>query len=304
MLKSELRSFHAVAKHSGFSAASKILNVSQPTLSTQVKALEERYGVELIARYGRKVNLTAAGKELFEVTSRLHQAETDAKNLLESFRGFHKGALNLAAVGPFHATNMIIAFKTRYPLIEVGVRFGNSRRCFERIVAHEADIGIIAEVPLDRRVITQPYSKHEVVVFANSAHPFFCRDSIAIRELEGQPIVRREPGSTTRSAIERELDKQGIQTRPILELGSREAIWKAVEQGLGIGFVADFEFVPSPELRAIPFDDVQIETSYYLAYLKERERSHLIRSFTEIAINSSGSTADQTEAVATNKPTR
>ncbi|WP_264214127.1 LysR substrate-binding domain-containing protein [Leisingera thetidis] len=284
MLKSELRSFHAVAQHSGFSAASKVLNVSQPTLSSQVKALEQRYSVELFARLGRKVQLTAAGKELFEITSRLNQAETDAENLLDSFRGLHKGSLNIAAVGPFHATNMIVAFKSRHPSIEVGVRFGNSQRCFERIISLEADVGIIAEVPTDARVEVEPYSQHNVVVFVNSEHPFFSRESISLDELDGQPVVRREEGSTTRSAIEEELNRKGINIHPVLELGSREAIWKAVEQGLGIGFVADFEFVPHANLRAIPINDAQVKTGYYLAYLKERKHSRLIRSFAEIAI--------------------
>ena len=79
MLKSELRSFHAVARHKGFSRAAKVLNISQPTLSTQVKALEQRYGIELFNRIGREVRLTVAGQELFEITVRLTQAEQDAE---------------------------------------------------------------------------------------------------------------------------------------------------------------------------------------------------------------------------------
>ena len=69
----------------------------------------------------------------------------------------------------------------------------------------------------------------------------------------------------------------------MLEIGSREGIWKAVEQGLGIGFVADFEFVPHPNLRAIPIKDARISTQYFLAFLRERENSRLIRAFCEVA---------------------
>ncbi|UXX84908.1 LysR substrate-binding domain-containing protein [Roseovarius pelagicus] len=273
MLRSELRSFHAVAKHNGFSRAGKVLNISQPTLSTQVKALEQRYGVELFNRIGRDIRLTVPGHELFEITSRLTQAERDAENLLDTFMGFHSGTLNLAAVGPFHATDMIVAFKQKYPLIDVEVRFGNSSRCFERILSFDADVGIIAEVPQDDRVTTLPYSVHDVVTFVHSQHPFFQRDSISISELEGERIVRRETGSTTRIAIENELQNRGISVKTVLEMDSREAIWKAVEQGLGIGFVADFEFVAHPNLRAIPIADAKVKTNYYLAYLTERAQS-------------------------------
>ena len=285
MLRSELRAFHVVARHSGFSRAAKAVNVSQPTLSAQVKALEQRYGVELFMRAGREVRLTLPGKELVEITARLMQAEQDAENLLDSFRGFHAGTLNLAAVGPFHATDMIVAFKQKYPLIDVQVRFGNSSRCFEQILSYDADVGIIAEVASDARVTTLPYSAHDVVTFVNSDHPFFSRDSIRIEELAGQKAVRRETGSTTRIAIERELDSRGVELETVLELGSREAIWKAVEQGLGIGFVADFEFVPHPNLRAIPISDTKVQTNYYLAFLTERRESRLIDTFCNVAID-------------------
>ncbi len=285
MIKLALRSFHAVARHGGFSRAAKALHISQPTLSTQVKALEERYGVDLFRRFGRKVELTVPGRELFEITSRLDQAEQDAENLLDSFRGFNAGKLNIAAVGPFHATDMIVAYKQKYPLIDIEVRFGNSSRCFERILAFEADVGIIAEVPADPRVKTLPYSAHDVVIFVNSEHPFFDRDSITLADLEGQKVIRREAGSTTRVAIETALERSGVSVETVLELGSREAIWKAVEQGLGLGFVADFEFVPHPNLRAIAITDIEVQTKYYLAFLAERRQSRLIDSFCEVAIN-------------------
>ena len=285
MLKTALRSFHAVARYGGFSRAAKVLNISQPTLSTQVKTLEERYGIDLFRRLGRTVGLTVQGKELFEITSRLDQAEQDAENLLDSFRGFNAGKLNIAAVGPFHSTDMIVAYKQKYPLIDIEVRFGNSSRCFERILSFEADVGIIAEVPSDPRVTTLPYSVHDVVIFVNSDHPFYERDSISLAELEGQKVIRREAGSTTRMAIESALSKRRINVEVVLELGSREAIWKAVEQGLGLGFVADFEFVPHPNLRAIEVNDTEVQTKYYLAFLAERRKSRLINSFCEVAIN-------------------
>lgn len=288
MLKSELRAFHAVARFGGFSSAAKACNVSQPTLSTQVKALERRYKVELFNRVGREVRLTAPGRELMEITSRLVQAESDAESLLNSYRGFHSGVLNLAAVGPFHATDMIVAYKQNYPGIDVQVHFGNSTHCFEQILSFEADVGIIAEVPKDERVTTLLYSVHEVVAFVNSDHRFYNRDSISIFELEGEKTIRREEGSTTRTAIERELQNRDVKVDVVLELGSREAIWKAVEQGLGLGFVADFEFVPHPNLRPIPITETDIQTNYYLAFLKEREQSRLINSFCDVALGRNG----------------
>lgn len=283
MLSNALRSFHAVALHGGFTAAARALNISQPTLSTQVKALEKRYEVDLFSRMGRVVRLTLAGEELFRATTRLHQNEVEAEDLLNSFKGLHSGALRIAAVGPFHATDMIVAFKSQYPKIDISVQFGNSRRSFERLLAYESDVGLIAEVNADPRVETLLYSTHQVVAFVSAEHPFFSRESISIAELQGQKVIQREIGSTTRTAMEKALLEHRVAIDVVLDIGSREGIWKAVEQGLGIGFVADFEFVPHPNLRAIPISDAQIRTQYFLANLKERSTSRLINAFRNVA---------------------
>lgn len=285
MITTHLRAFHAVATNRGFSSAARAENISQPTLSAQVKALEERYGVELFHRVGRQVQLSLAGQELFQLTTKLHQQHQEIDDLLNSLKGLHKGTLRIAAVGPFHATDLIAAFKSRYPGVNVSVQLGNSQRSYERLLAYEADIGLIAEVNTDPQVATERYSEHEVVVFVHENHPFFSRESISLHELGGQRVIRREQGSTTRMAVERALAAKGVEIDSILDIGSREGVWKAVEQGLGIGFVADFEFIPHPRLRTVRVADARIRTKYFLAYMAERKDARLIRAFRDIALN-------------------
>lgn len=292
MLRTQLRSFHAVALHGGFTAAAKILRIGQPTLTTQVKALERRYDVELLHRTKRSVRLTEAGRELFGLTTKITRLESESEDLLESFNGLRTGTLRIAAVGPFHATDMIVAFKSTYPLMDVTVDLGNSQQSFERLIEFNADVGIIAEIPRDERVTLVPYKSHKVVLLVSPDHPFFERESVAIRELQSQEFVLREKGSTTRTALEKALLQNDIEINPVLEIGSREGVWKAVEQGLGIGAVADFEFVPHPRLRILPFDDATIVTQYYLAHLKERAESRKIRAFVETALENAHSLSD------------
>lgn len=282
MIYTALRSFHAVALHGGFTTAAKALNISQPALSTQVKALEDLYEVELFNRVGKETKVTPAGKKLFRKTLQLIQNEAEARDLLNSFKGLESGSLRIAAVGPFHATNMIAAFKSQYPSIDLSIQFGNSQTSFERFLDYESDVGIIAEVNANPDVVTLPYSSHDVVVFVNSTHPFFERESISIKELNSQKVVQRELGSTTRTAMEVALKEYDVQIDVVFEIGSREGIWKAVEQGIGIGFVADFEFIPHINLRAIPINDAKVTTQYFLAFLKERQHSKLINAFCEV----------------------
>ena len=81
---SQLRSFHAVAENGGFTAAANALRISQPTVTTQVKELEERYGVELLLRLGRRVELTDTGAALFDISKRIMKLNEEADELLMS----------------------------------------------------------------------------------------------------------------------------------------------------------------------------------------------------------------------------
>ena len=283
MNRTQLRSFHAAARFGGFTAASKALRISQPTVTTQVRSLEAEYDVELFVRRGRQVVLTPVGEELFEITKRVMLLEDEAEEFLQARSGQVAGHLRLAAVGPFHATDVLVALKTQHPAIQVSVLLGNSQLTLQRLLEFDADVAMIAHFEDDPRVAMVPFSRHPVVVFVYEGHPWFNRKSIKLSELEGEDFVLREIGSTTRLAFEQALEREGVAITNVVEIGSREAVWKAVEQGLGIGVVADFEFVPHPRLRTVEISDVEITTNYRIAYLKERQDSRMIQTLVRIA---------------------
>ncbi|WP_315832140.1 LysR substrate-binding domain-containing protein [Bradyrhizobium prioriisuperbiae] len=278
---SQLRAFHAVAAHGGFTAASRVLNVGQPTLTIQVKELEETYGVELLIRRSRRVELTETGAALFEMTRGIMKFCDEAHELLASHGQSTAGYLRLATVGPFHATEILAAFKREHPGVQISTLLGNSERTLRHIIDFEAEVAILADVPEDKRVIMMPYRSHRVIVFVNGDHPWFNRKSVKLRELADQPFVLRERGSTTRRAFEAAIRREGLQINPVFEIESREGVWKAVERGLGISVVADFEFVPHQNLRALDIQDRVITTQYSIAYHRERAHSPMIKAFIE-----------------------
>lgn len=276
---SQIRAFHAVAEHGGFTAASRVLNVGQPTLTIQVKELEESYGVELLIRKSRRVELTEAGAALFEVTRGIMKFCDEAHELLAAHGQSTKGHLRLATVGPFHATEILAAFNRDHPGVQISTLLGNSERTLRHIIDFEAEVAILADVPEDPRVTMIPYRTHRVVVFVNGDHPWFKRKSIKLHELADQRFVLRERGSTTRRAFEAAMREEGIKINPVFEIESREGVWKAVERGLGISVVADFEFVPHPNLRALEIQGRAIRTQYSIAFHKDRAHSPIIKAF-------------------------
>jgi DNA-binding transcriptional LysR family regulator len=91
MTPTQARAFLAVAIEGSFSAGARRLNVSQPTVTSQVAAVERQYKVELFHRMGRGVRLTGAGSELLPIVRRMFATFDEASAYLEDFRGLRRG---------------------------------------------------------------------------------------------------------------------------------------------------------------------------------------------------------------------
>jgi aminoethylphosphonate catabolism LysR family transcriptional regulator len=283
MHHAQLRAFHAVAQAGGFTLAADKLGVGQPTLSIQVRALEAYFGVELFHRRGRKTKLSELGGNLFMLTQRLFAAEAEAIDLLSAVRDFRAGHLQVGAVGPYHVTEMLASFTARFPHIRVTVAIGNSQEMLGRLVDLRADVAVLAQLEEDKRFHSIPYSRHRIVTMVHRDHPWARRRSVRLAEFAGQRMVLRETGSTTRRAFERALETAGVAIDPVMEFGSREAVWHAVARNIGLGIVSEREVIPHPDIRIVPIADAALYTDEHVVCLAERRDSRLVAAFLKIA---------------------
>ncbi|RZI97658.1 MAG: LysR family transcriptional regulator, partial [Haliea sp.] len=110
MTLNQIRAFVAVAHNGGFTAAARMLRMSHSTLNSQIQIMERDYGAELFHRRGRRVELSALGLEMLPLARRMIALEGDMNSLLDGSGKLLRGSLKIAAVGPFHVTEMIEAF--------------------------------------------------------------------------------------------------------------------------------------------------------------------------------------------------
>jgi aminoethylphosphonate catabolism LysR family transcriptional regulator len=282
MRLTQLRSFHAVATEGSFTGAAESLHVSQPTVTTQVGQLEELYKVELFHRTGRRVRPTEIGERLLHLSRQIFGLESEAVQLLRDAGELRSGHLRVAAVGPSHVTQMLVAFNQRYPGVKVSVSTGNSQDVLDRLLDYSADVGVLAQVFRDKRFVSVPYSEHPVVVFCSSTHRFAHRRSIRTAELQGERLILREPGSTTRKAIESALRAAQVEPEVVMEVASREIIREAVAQGVGVAAVSEVEYVPGPGLHAVRISDAQVRTYAHVVCLAERRDTRMVRTFFDV----------------------
>ena len=274
-----LQAFHAVARQRGFSAAARQLGLSQPSVSVLVKELEERFGVRLFLRQGREVRPTDLGERLLRVTNRYFDAENEAYTLLAEAGALRSGLLRVAAVGPYHAVEMLAEFNRRYPLVTVEMRLGDSREVLEKVLRYECEIGVLAQLDAHEELAVFPYREHPVMLILPAGHPLARGDSLRLEQLAGQPLIFRERGSNTRRLFEQALLERNVAVKVAMQIGSREAIREAVAQGLGISFVSAREHVPDPRIRLMPISGIDITTNAQVICLKDRLDTQLVGAF-------------------------
>lgn len=275
----QLRSFIAVARHNGFTAAARVLKVSQTTITSQIQALEDEHGVRLFERRGRRIELTQVGHELLQIAHQMVGLEDDAAMMLKDSADLRSGALKIGAVSPFHVIEMIEAFNARYPEVYLSMALGNSEAVLQELVSYGCDIGVLAHDTDDDRYALQHYASFPVIAFVRRDHRLAALKTIELADLAKEKLLMRERGSTTRRAVEDGFATIGATPRVAMDIGSREAIREAVIRGLGIGLVSESEYVPDEQLHPLPITGAPIQTHIYVCCLRERRRSRILAAF-------------------------
>ena len=283
MKYTQVRSFHAVAKSGSFTGAAKDLNVSQPTITEQVKELEATYGIELFNRAHRKVNLTAMGRSLFEITQRLFGVVGETETFLRAARDFGAGHLRISSVLPFFIIDMVTAFHEHYPNVKITVSSVNSATTLTNLLTYVSDVGVLSDHHPDHRLYTRIHDTHVIVAIVNRDHRWAKRKSIHLRELHEQPMVLREVGSNTRRAFEAAAIAAGVTPNVIMDIESGEAVREAVAKGHGIGIFGELSLPYDPRLKVLHFSDVEMKVNRFLACLRERRHELLVKAFFNVA---------------------
>jgi aminoethylphosphonate catabolism LysR family transcriptional regulator len=291
MHQRSLAAFHAVARAGGFTAAAKLLNVGQPTVSTHVRALEDHFKVELFHRRGRSVELTEIGRVLMTITRGMFGHEEEALSLLRAAQALELGSLKIGAIRPSDVMEIAAELRARYPKLKLTVTLGSASEILEGLLKFDFDVGVVGRDPQDVRFFSRFYNKHRILVVANANHPLARRRSIRIAELEGQDFIVRAPGSTTRAIFDAALQKAGVRIRPIMETNNREAVNAAVLRGIGIGAISESEIVAHERLKVLRLADAEVYNDAYVVCLAERRKRPLIDGFVRAAEKRSRRTA-------------
>ena len=279
MRYTQLRAFHHVALHKGFSSAAKVLNQTQPSLSDQVRKLEQMHDTLLFHRDSRQVHLTKVGEGLFRLTREFFELESRIGMYLDRSRASIEGTLRIVADSALHITAAVGQYRKAHPKVFVSIHTGNTQEVLARLRNYEADIGVIGNIsPAPDLDLVDLGRSPIVAIAAREMLPPGVR-SIRFRDLVNWPLIFRQQGSHTRANIEQEQRRQGIILTPAIEVEGREAMREVVASGAGLGFVSLAEIGHDSRLVPVTLDDSRLGMSEAVVTLTARRDVPVIRSF-------------------------
>ncbi|WP_315838396.1 LysR family transcriptional regulator [Bradyrhizobium prioriisuperbiae] len=232
----QLRSFRNVIELGSFSAAAERANLSQPAISLQVRALEQRLGVKLIERVGRRAKPTVAGSELLDHAVRIEAAVAATHDAMARHATGAMGRVRLgtgATACIFLLPSILRELRRRFPTLEISVGTGNTIDVVKAVEDNTLDIGLVTLPASGRALEITPVLDDDFMLIAPPNTQLPAR--VSPSTLAALPVLL--PGGNTRRLVENWFASSGVALRPAMTLASVEAIKELVAAGLGCAVV-------------------------------------------------------------------
>lgn len=229
-----LQTFSDVIDTGSFSAAAQRRSLSQPAISLQIRQLERRFGVQLVERVGRRARPTAAGEELLRHIQAIDEAVARAGEAMAWHRKEVVGRVRLgtgATACIYLLPRLLGELRRRFPSLDIVVATGNTPQILKQVEDNLLDVALVTLPAPGAMFEVKPVMMDEqVAVFAAGSRP----PAVVTPEvLSRLSLVLYEPGGNARQVFNDWFARSGLPLKPVMELGSVEAIKELVAAGLG-----------------------------------------------------------------------
>jgi DNA-binding transcriptional LysR family regulator len=253
----QLNIFLVAAEMENFTEAALHLNLSQPSVSAQVKSLERRLGMQLFHRAGRHISLTEAGQALLPLAREMVHLSIHIEETMASLAGTAVGHLKLGcstAVGRYTLPRLIARFREQHPQVQVSCSVMTRETALKALLDGIVHLAVTSAREFSKEIEYYPFTTDQVVLIVPADHPWAAREQIEPQELLTENFILREKTAGTRHALEEGLAKHGLHTdqlQTVMIVGSSEAIRTAVEEKIGVSFISRLVASASVQLGRI-----------------------------------------------------
>ncbi len=286
MTTRELEIFSAVVDCGSMSAAARKLRISQSSVSQVVVELERKYDVLLFERYAHTLHLTEVGRTLLEYARQ-------TLNLARETETFLRGATQRphlrvgasATVGCSVLCPLLDRLRQELPQIALDVLVSNTQIIEDLLMRYQLDIGLVEGRITHQELVQERVTGDSLALICGRGHPFYGREMVSPRELDGQTFLMREEGSGTRAQLEGELERCKVQYHVGWVANSPEALRQAVIHNFGLSALSPYTLQDSlrkGELWAFRAEGMDLSRQFTLVYHADKYPAAAFTRFRQI----------------------
>lgn len=280
----QLRLFLALAESGSVTGAARLMHVTQPTASMQLKEVTDSIGVPLYEVISRRVHLTEMGLELARTARQIAAEWETLEQKVHAAKGLTRGKLKIAVVSTakYFVPRLLGSFCKKYPEIDIALEVLNRDGVVRRLRDNLDDLYIMSMPPVDMALGDQVFMPNPLVMIAANANPLTKKRALDPHDLHDQRFILREQGSGTRMAVEAHFKRIKFVPNLRLELGSNEAIKEAVAGGMGISVISSHALHGKSREHGVSVLDVRgfpINSSWHVVHPKGKMLSPIAQVF-------------------------
>lgn len=289
----QLRVFAAVVAERGFSGAAKVLHLTQPAVSLQVKELRRACGLELLERSGRQVRPTEAGREILRAANAVEREMKGAEEALDALRGLRGGTLTVAVISTaqYIGPRLLARFRQLHGDVNLRLHVCNRQEIIRRLTEDEIDLALMGRPPNEVETGASAFAPNPHVAVAAPDHPLLRRRRIPARSLLDEPFIAREPGSGTRNLTELLFSREEVAFTPQLVMSSNEAIKQAVMAGMAISLLSFHTVgteIATGTLKVLDVEGLPLVRRWYVVHRREKRLSPAALAFRSFMLEQAG----------------
>jgi DNA-binding transcriptional LysR family regulator len=282
-----LAALKAVVELGGVEEAGRKLHVGQPAVTKRLRALDQCYGVTMMQRKGRRLELTEAGEYVYAYAQLVLNHQLTLLEDLESLHSAHD-RLRLEAttdIGDHLLPDLLLRFSEGHPEYRVESRMGYTRLIQTHLATGLCDLALLEQAPDHPDILVQKWLDDELLLVCGPRHPLWQSDILPLDTLQNLRFVLREPRSSMRATLDSALGAIGIDDLPIaMEVGSTDAIIEMLQHGKHVSILPRFaveDGLASGELYHVKMLGLRIKRTLWIA----RTRSNLDNRIAEAFIH-------------------
>lgn len=286
----QLHIFCRVVECKSFSKAAEAVHLSQPTVSSHVKDLEDHFGCLLIDRLSKEAAPTQAGRLLYGYARRMLALRDEAETALAQHQGRMRGHLAIGGStipGGYLLPRVIGKFKIQYPQIRPSLIIADTERIIAGVVEGAIELGVVGAESRDKNILQERLIDDHMRLIVTADHPWGALKKILLDRLLSEPFIVRERGSGTLISIQERLKQQGRSVEElniVAEMGSTEAVRQGIKDGIGVSILSTLavsEDLESGALKALSVEGLNLTRGLYLTRHRQRSLSPLAQAFVE-----------------------